>query len=544
MLTRLLRRRLTPEDQNRMADHHPDRVSVEPETPISVSHLVHTLRAYSAVIWLSLAAVVIGYLIFAVVLYLVSPSQRITLQQFRLDFEGAQKGEYPNGVKFTPTEIVASPILLKVYEQNELGRFQKFADFSRSVFILESNPAFERLAADYTARLSDPKLTPIDRERIQRDWEAKRDTISKNDYAVSYVRNGRGKIPETLVRKVLVDVLNTWADYVTREQHVLEYKLALLSPEIVDIPNADTSDVIVVIQVLRSKIARVMANIEDLQKIPGADLIRTSSDKVSLEEIKVRLDEILRFRVEPLVDGARSSGMVTNTGSTMRFLETQLAYDQRRLASVQAQANAVRESLAIYTQNGRQGADAAGGATARTPTPSSPEAVMPQLSDSFIDRLVNLTSQSADLKYRQRIADDYQKLQNEVVPLQAAVAYDQEILEQFRNPAGGSGTTPVAIRGQITSAQSDFRSLVTKVNEIYRLVSRNLNPAGELFAVTTPPITRVERAQNIGKLALYGALLLMLTLPVIVILCLLHNRVREEEVNEGYVASPPSEAVS
>ncbi|HEV7921245.1 MAG TPA: hypothetical protein VGR02_10705 [Thermoanaerobaculia bacterium] len=530
-----------------MADHHADRVAVEPETPISVSHLVHTLRAYAPVILLSLAALAIGYLILAVALYIASPSQRITMQQFRLDFEGAQKGEYPNGVKFSPSEVVATPILLKVFEANDLGRFQKFTDFSRSVFVLESNPAFERLAADYTARLADPKLTPIDRERIQREWEAKRDSISKNDYSVNYVRTGQGTIPETLVRKTLVDILNTWADYVTREQHVLEYKLAVLSPEVVEIPNANEGDVVVTLQVLRSKIGRVMANIDDLQDIPGADLVRTTNDKMSLEEIKVRLDEILRFRVEPLVDVARSSGMVSNPTATVRFLETQLAYDKRRLTAVQAQADAARQSLAVYAQNGRSGGETAtvaegtgrnapGGGT-------SAEGVTPQLSDTFLDRLVNLTSQVYDVKYRQKVAEEYGRLQNQVVPLQAAVAYDEEILTQFRNPSGTSGVNGAQVREQIAATQNDFRLLVQKVNEIYRMVSRNLNPAGELFAMTQPPITRVERSANLGKLALYGLLFLLLSLPLIIVLCLLHNRIRQEEVSEGYVA-PVADAVS
>lgn len=529
-----------------MADHHADRLAVEPETPISVSHLVHTLRAYAPVILLSLAALAIGYLILAVALYIASPSQRITMQQFRLDFEGAQKGEYPNGVKFSPSEIVATPILLKVYEANGLKQYQKFTDFSRSVFVLESNPAFERLAADYTARLADPKLTPIDRERIQREWEAKRDSISKNDYSVNYVRSGQGKIPETLVRKTLVDILNIWADYVTREQHVLQYKLAVLSPEVVEIPNANEGDVVVTLQVLRSKIGRVMANIDDLQNIPGADLVRTTNDKMSLEEIKVRLDEILRFRVEPLVDVARSSGMVSNPAATIRFLETQLAYDKRRLASVQALADAARQSLAVYTQNGRPGSDTpsmAEGTGRTTPNGSSAEAVTPQLSDTFLDRLVNLTSQVSDVKYRQKVAEEFGRLQNQVVPLQAAVAYDEEILAQFRNPSGTSGANSAQVREQIAATQNDFRLLVQKVNEIYVLVSRNLNPAGELFAMTQPPITRVERSANVGKLAVYGLLFLLLSLPVIIVLCLLHNRIRQEEVSEGYVA-PVADAVS
>ena len=66
--------------------------------------------------------------------------------------------------------------------------------------------------------------------------------------------------------------------------------------------------------------------------------------------------------------------------------------------------------------------------------------------------------------------------------------------------------------------------------------SRNLNPSTQLLSLTGPPIARIERARTISRLAIYGVLVLLISLPIIVVLCLLHNRVREEEAAERTIA--------
>jgi len=73
---------------DRPTHHQLDReIVLEPEPPLSVSHFMHVIRSYSAVILLSLAGVFLAYLIIALAVYLLSPVEQITSQMFRLDFE-------------------------------------------------------------------------------------------------------------------------------------------------------------------------------------------------------------------------------------------------------------------------------------------------------------------------------------------------------------------------------------------------------------------------------------------------------------------------
>src|SRR5579872_4948533 len=96
--------------------HVIDQTLIEPEPPISVSHFVHVLRGYGSIILLSLAAVVLAFLIVAIGIYLHGPAEQVSYQPFRLDFEGAGRGEYPNKTKFNVADIINGPILTRVWQ--------------------------------------------------------------------------------------------------------------------------------------------------------------------------------------------------------------------------------------------------------------------------------------------------------------------------------------------------------------------------------------------------------------------------------------------
>src|ERR1043165_1678238 len=531
-----------------MHTHPPlqDEYAGDEKSSFSLSHL----RQYADVILLSTLAVAISYVIVAVLVYLLAPSQRVTAQTFRLEFNGATAAQYPNGIKFNPTEIVSVPTLAKTYAANGLARHMSFDTFSRSVYILEANPQYEQLGAESRARLADPRLTPVDRDRLQREFDSKRDSIAKNTYSINFMRSaGVTGIPEELVRKTLSDILEAWAQHAVNDQHVLDYRLSILTPQVLDTSTLENGDFIITIQVLRSKLNRVLDNIRNLQKVPAAELVR-SRDGLSLQEVQLRIEDLKRFRLEPLVPLVYSGGLVKNREATMRFLETQLAYDQRQLLGQQLEADQIRQAFAVYSLDQR--ALTSTGTTTTTARPAAPaappaketlangsaEAVMPQLSDSFLDRLVALTGRSADVLYRQSVAEDFRNTSMRIIPAQQAVEYDQEILQQLKSvPAGGAAHDPAEISADIESVRAEARTLIGKVNEIYKLMNRNLNPSTELYSLTTPPLTRIERSASLTQLALYGILVVLAAIVIMSMLCLMHYRfVREDEAEAELAA--------
>lgn len=512
------------------------------DPPIAISHIVRTLRSYLPVIALSLAAVMLGYLILAVAIYVLAPAQSVTTLRFRLEFTGAEHGQYPNGTKFSSAEIITTPVLLKAYNNNDLGRFTTFADFTKSIFVLESNTAQDALFMEYQTRLADPKLGPVDRDRLQREYESKLASLGKDEFALNYLRPSRVRsIPEVVVRKTLHDILEEWAEFVSKEQHVLEYRVALLSPnEVAAMPVV--ADPIMATQMLRSSVLRVQQNIDAVRRIPAADLIHTKNDQSTLYDLAARLEDILRFHLDPLVERVAASSLLTNRNFTIRFLETQVAYDQRMLDAQRQRAESARQALTMY-MSGRMmeegSALQSSGLTSPKPSGATQqqqpanETVMPQLSDSFLDRVIQFAANASDLTYRKTLAEDFRESSLRVVPLQQGVAYDSAVLDVVRSAsAGATNLTRPMVDQELMTMRQELRRIVQQVHEVHTQVSRNMNPSTQLMSVVGVPSTRFERSIGIKKLFLYGILTCFIALPIIVVLCLVHNRIREEEAAE------------
>jgi hypothetical protein len=498
--------------------------TVYPDDRIRVGRIVRTLQESWLVMALALAAVAFLIAVVAAITILRQPAQRTVTLPFRLDFQGAERGEYPNGLKFSPAEIVSSPILMRVHAANGLGRFITFSEFSDSLFVIESNQALEELSREYRAKLSDPRMSAVDRERLEAEFRQKRETLSRNEYALTWA-SARAKLPKTMVVKSLNDVLTTWADVAAREKGVLKYQLPVVSANVLRGDVLGASDWIVALDVLRTRINTIERNVAQLEEVPGATVLRGGPENVSLEEIRLALADIVRFRLEPLLVQLRSgSGM---SGGTLRFLESQLAYNRRQAEAARNRAGALREALETYTMQTEQPrtSDA-------VPSPASRETITPQLSESFLDRLIQLTNQRTDVEYRQEMVDEIKRASLASLPYEQEVGYYEQLLSQAR---GGASSTdsPEAIRREMSSILEAVGHAIRDANAIYDLMSLNLNPSTVLYTVTSPPLAQTERGLSLRRIALWGLLAILLSIPLIIGGVLLAARVREEEAEDA-----------
>ena len=498
--------------------------------PISISRLVRTFKRYAAVILLALAAVMIAYTIVAAAALLTSVRQRTTSLSFRLEFKGAESGLYPNGLRFAVTDITAIPVLLEVYNSNELSRFVPFDNFSRSMYVLESNAELESLAIEYQNKLADRQLDSIERERIEREYEAKRASISKSNYALQF--SGSDKIPTGLIPKILQDTLTAWARRAAIEKRVLDYHTAVLTPAVLNDIRVQNEEYLVPLLLLRRRVDDIIQNATAIAQIPGAQLIRTRAERTSLAEIRLSLDELIRFRLEPLIADARAGGLLGSRGDALRILRAQHSYDERALAAARARETALRNTLSTYESTRQAGAALPAPSPSATPgTSPARETVMPQISDTFLDRVVDLASTSADREYRQQLTDEIKNASLAIVPLEAAVRYDQELIDSFENPAGGSGQA-AAVPTRFKELIEAVRASIVQLNEIYQMASRQLYPEAEIYRVMGPPFTQTQRTLSPMKLALGGVLTFLIAIPIVLALVLIHNRMREEELAE------------
>lgn len=497
----------------------------EIDPPVSVSHMVRVLRAYSTVIVVAVAGVAFTYAIVALVIYLTSPSIRVVRQPFRLDFPRATEGKYPNGLKFSTAEIISPQILAKVYKETQFGRFMTFADFVTGIYITESNPEYDSLQREYSARLTDPKLTAAERQQLEREFAAKQDSFPKNLFALNFASTqGTKRVPDEVAFHALTEILSSWADWAQTKGQVTSYDTAVLSPSILD--DEPNPNLVVTIRIMIKKLSQVLDNLDEVSALPSAALTRTS-DHMSVNELYIKIEDIIRFQLEPMVPLARATRS-TNDPYTVRFVQTQLAFDQRALQSYQDRVEAIQNAIAVYTNQRAVSMDAPA-PTARSGEKAQPETVMPQLNESFIDRLAQLLNQSADLTYRQKMVDEMRHIQATMAPAQEAVRYDQELLRDVTTPPPPVSVSEADLRIQLNQARTQAKVLIAKINEIYTIVSHNLNPETYLYSVTAPPTTTILRGIPKSRLVLYGIITMLLSVPLTVLICFVHHRMREEE---------------
>jgi hypothetical protein len=476
----------------------------------AASHVIRLLRTYGLPILLTLVVVCIGYLLLALLYAVMAPVQRSTVVGFRLEFPGAANGEYPNGLKFTGSDIVDTPILRAAYDANQLDRYMTFADFSRSIVVLVANDALRQLASEYESKLNNPKLSPVERERLEAEYRQKQESLRKSDYALTLTtREGFKKVPPSVSAKTLADILRFWADFAAKSRQVIVHRIPLVSAEAATRLGLEDPDVFSSLLALRAISVELGSNIRALMILPGAELIRSSRRNASLREIELELAQLQRGSIEFLVTDFLRSGKADRS-HTAAIIESQLAYDRRSLEAAEENVRVLRTALDDYTQTTQE---------SNALTPASAEktagAETVVLSETFLEKIVSLSKEAADSNYRQSQISEIKAAALTVVPLRQAVAYEENLLSTARSGASAATQIPdiTAERNRIASKLS---AIAADLYDIRSILSRSLGGSGQLYTITSPAVTVVERSVSVSRLML-GGILVLLSAAVIAI---------------------------
>lgn len=533
------------------ARREPGASFAEREDEVSLRPYIDGLWRYRKVIRTALLVVLGLFATACLAAFVLFPAERIATIEFRVLFEGADRGQYPNGMKFNPTEIVSAPVLTEVFKANDLQRFGRYEDFKETMFILQSNPELDLLSYEYQAKLADTKLTPVDRARIEEEFRNKREALTDPKFALSLRRSDRVKtMPKALMEKILNDTLTTWAAQAAERKGAMGYDVPLFSKNILDRNALENEDYLVSVDMLRATARRLTENIDILAELPGASLVRTGTDGVSLGEVRAKVEDVVRFYLEPLLGLIRSEGISKNPRLLRLYAEGQLFQIQLEHDEAVGRVKAVQDSLREYmAQRTRQpgearGSGGAGGAAGGMAPGLDTPALIPQFGESFLDRLVELSTQTqnSDVRYRQQLTDRIIAESERMVALQREAAYYQDLTNAVKGMAArtaGSDALVTLIRKRSAEAYDAIAVSLDQISSIYKELSvQNLNPSTLLFSVTGPFMVRTQRALSFASVALYGVLVFLLSVIGIPLACLVHDAFRREARVRGPRQTP------
>lgn len=498
---------------------------------ISLRPYVDTLRRYRRIIGGAAVATSAVFVLVVLAMLIIFPSERVASLQFRLLFEGAAQHQYPNKTPFSPTEIVGAPVVTEVFQANDLQQYGKYEGFKDALFIQQSNPELDRLAYEYESKLADTKLNPVDRARIEAEFTQKREALTDPSFSLSLRRSERFRaVPDDLAQKVLNDTLAAWARQAER-MGAMKYQLPILSSGVLSKESLDSEDYLVAADLLRAKAVRIIDTLSDLERVPGALTARTSKDGVSLPEIRANIEDALRFDLEPLLGIIRSEGITKNARLLTLYASTQVFQRQLDRQAAEGRARAVQNSLADYmAQRGsRTGSDTKPGSAggARQQGLDTP-ALIPQFSESFLDRLIEMsaTTQKSEMEYRQKLTDQVIKENTQVTALDKELAYYQDLVKSVQGIGSRPTGSPELIALVKSRSQAAFAAIQKGTDQLVdlynELSAKNLNPVARLYAITGPFTRNTELSISFRSVALSFVLMLMLTVIATAVGCFIH----------------------
>jgi len=507
----------------------------EDDDGISLKDLILTLWGYRrAIVLLSLGATILIIAI-AGFIFLGQTKESVAKLQFKLDFQGVDKGEYPNGMKFSTSDILSMPVMNKVYEEDNLQQYMEFPDFRASLAVIQISDALRFLEYEYATRLSDKKLNVDQRTRLETEFLEKRKNALIPVYNLMWDQP-MASVPPDQVAKTLNDILRAWAEYADRVKGANEYQISLVSRNILSKEDVEHEDYYIAMDMLRLTIKRIKEDIEKLEGIPGAKTLKIGKNRLSLSDLKYRMDDAENFKLNPLIGLIRQTGVTKNKEMAIGYLKNRIFELNLQNEEAVATINVYEGSLSKYVQKSVNIVPAVG---ADSPPPTSSlkpgllgnvPAMIPQLGASFLTSVIDMALENSDAKFRQEITVKVIDVGIRKVSVDGELTYYKRLYEQITDPQNGVmsnsfvGAASARVKGTMETVFNMLSQTIDEINTMYLELSKiNLNPDSLLYNVTEPVVMATQRPLTPKKFLMYVILTWILAQGMIVFGVLIAN---------------------
>lgn len=481
------------------------------------------------IVLLASAGALVAAALFAAVFLLRDSWQEANLT-FRVLFAGVEKGQYPNGMRFTPEDIVATPVLQEVYQRNNLEGVIPFAKFKAAFVVSDNNPALERLRRESQDHLSARALTQVERSKLEDDYESKI-KATQNGTFVLVAKLGNPLLtrwPRNLISKVMNDILDVWAEQ-SRSAGVFKFDLNVYSENILSDIIGSQDDYLVLVDRLRVTINRILGNLSELSAIPGAKLVRVGDQHVSLGELQVALQDDLQFRVMKIESAIYAFGFYRNQTLATAYINDQLFRLKLQSTAYQSRVKVIDDALSNYNLGRQAAAQAESGTIAAGANgqqqPFSGTTLMPQLGDSFLNRLMELSTQNTDILFRQDLTRQSIELGRAMVDIENERQIYQRMLGSLNDSTGNPLETANRkemlkwVQDQFTELISNLKDNLNKVQLLHDEISqRSLQPSAVYSLVEPLYVQRASAISTIIAAVLLGFMWCVYVGTVLVVL--------------------------
>jgi hypothetical protein len=446
----------------------------------------------------------------------------------QLVFDGVQDGQYPNKGVFALNQIIQPAVLERVYTELELQKYGlKQSDYFNYFSVVPFAPSAEGLVARFRAKIEDRRLTGAERTELEGQLGEQLSKLSRSGAQVTFSIDSTVALPENIGQQIVPRVFQVWAKNQIDSQGVLSLPGAVVSDVLIG-PNVESQfEFSVAVDRLWDAVQAVRGRITALEVVPNARVVADPKTGLSISDVEREIDILQSYYVRPIQQAVITYRFSDDNTQAKIYFDGRLRDIEADTSRIDQDAQSIKVVIDSYvtSSSGTLGA----GATLGT-GPGGASSI-PQLSESFIDRIISMSERGAELKFveemsrtRLQLMQRKSKNQERELRLQAVVAA----------LAGSTPPVPEKLRAttlqHYRSASVELDRLWATLNGIYRAVSaRNLDLTGRLYTplITDKPVERSHPVLSTGLLLLLAPFLISVFLLLWLFRILLSYRMRE-----------------
>src|SRR5262249_498557 len=343
---------------------------------------------------------------FMILRFAVPSTTTTFISRLQFTFPGLETGRYPNDTRFTINEILDPAILDQVYNDLELNRFGVSHEAFYSAFSIRPFSPTEGEVVDlFRQQLADRRLTFVERERLEQQLRNRLEAASLGAAELSFTLPGPLVLPPEVGRAIVQRVPRVWAQLAIEKKGVLRLPgFTAVEKLIPEETNGREPFPLTVLSLIEAS-QRLDDRLSEIVKTPGMGTVRASISCKSFRHLQWDIREFQLFRINPLRAALMTYSFPKSDRELRDILQQRISSLEILEADATRQAQAIGESLSRFVDANaglnrgtaeRRGAEqvSAGGTT------------IPQVSEGFIDRIIDLTRAGLSAQKNQTVIAD------------------------------------------------------------------------------------------------------------------------------------------
>ncbi len=403
---------------------------VQQEAGISIADIIHFLRArfvqlFAIAVITGMISVGAGYFI-----RMAAGTTKLGTYEFAFSFDGAAEDRYPNGIPFSPQDILAAPVLDAVYANMHLQGKIEPSDFRSAFTIARGGTELRVLQSDFEQKLANTKLTAAERTPLEAQYRAALAALRTGTFVLTGDFTN-SNLSDLEIDRILSAIPATWADFAQKTRGVAVYDISV--PTMTDADKlTNETDYLIAAETLRSTSLRTTICLETLLKEPGSKIARDTTGK-GLDDLHAEVEASYRVDVLPTYTNFLRLAYAQDPSRVNEVFSNRMATSQRAVEMAEAEAKITTNAFQNYIMLSSGGSSGSGTSPSNSMQPNSGGNMpMINLNADFFDRIIGQGIAAKDTVYRQKLNDEQLKIQTKVLKLKNDLAFDEWLLKQIQ----------------------------------------------------------------------------------------------------------------